>query len=54
MLEQSAPEGQYFMERTLTRAVSEELQAREKTHAGNVHEDLSPVEGIPCWSSGIV
>lgn len=47
-------EGLHLMERTHLGLGSGELQLTGRTHIREVHEELSPVGGIPCWSKGSV
>lgn len=48
MIDQSIPEGLHLMERTHMGQVHEELQHMERTHVGEVNEGLSSMGGLAC------
>lgn len=47
---QLIPEGLYYMAKTHDGSFFEELQTGGRIHAGEVHEGLDPITGIPYWS----
>lgn len=54
MLEQSVSKGLHPVENFHAGAICEELQSVERNYIGEVNGRLSPMRGIPCWSTGRV
>lgn len=43
------PKELYSVERTHAGAVHEGQQPVGRSHVGEVHRELAPMEGVPCW-----